>query len=67
MATPVPLNGETEPDPATASMVATSWTPTATVPATSPVGHPIFDSLGGDVKHKPLSGPMACDGPSRRI
>ena len=46
---------ETGPDSATASMVATSWTPTATVPATSPVGHPIFDSLRGDVKHKPLS------------
>lgn len=46
---------ETGPDPATASLVATCWTPTATVPAANTDGHPVFDTLRGDEKHKPLS------------
>ena len=42
-------------DPTTASMIATSWIPTSTVPATSTAGHKIFDSLRVDSKHSPLS------------
>lgn len=42
-------------DPATADVVATSWLPTATVPATSAAGHEIFDTLRKDEKQKPLS------------
>lgn len=42
-------------EPGTASMVATSWIPTATVPATSAAGHPVFADLRSSVKHKPLS------------
>ena len=43
------------PEPATASMVATSWIPTAMVPATSATGHEVFNSLRNSAKHKPLS------------
>lgn len=46
---------ETGTDPATAEMVATSWIPTATVPATSAAGHEVFDALRGDGPLKPLS------------
>ena len=46
---------ETGSDPATASMVATNWIPTATVPATSASGHEVFDPLRGSGKHRPLS------------
>ena len=42
-------------DLATASMVATSWIPTVAVPATNAAGHGVFDTLRGDVKHRPLS------------
>lgn len=42
-------------DPGTASMVATSWIPTATVPATSAAGHAVFDALRTDGRLKPLS------------
>ena len=42
-------------DRATAGMVATSWIPTATVPATSAAGHEVFDALRNDAKRKPLS------------
>lgn len=42
-------------DPATADMVATSWIPTATVPATSAAGHTLFDALRRDEQLKPLS------------
>src|SRR5690606_9214483 len=34
---------------------ATSWIPTATVPATSAAGHEVFDALRGDGPLKPLS------------
>lgn len=46
---------EPGPEPETASMVATNWIPTATVPATSPVGHKVFDILRTNAKHRPLS------------
>lgn len=46
---------ETGTDPATAEMVATSWIPTATVPATSAAGHAVFDALRADGPLKPLS------------
>ena len=46
---------KTGPGPATASMVATNWIPTASVPATSTAGHEVFNSLRGNGKHKPLS------------
>lgn len=42
------------PDPNTASMVATSWIPTATVPATSSTGHNVFSVSPSNGKHKPL-------------
>ena len=42
-------------EPATAGMVATSWIPTAMVPATSAAGHEVFNSLRDNAKHKPLS------------
>jgi len=42
-------------DPATASKVATSWIPTATVQATSAAGHEVFDTLRKNPKRKPLS------------
>lgn len=42
-------------EPKTASMVATNWIPTATVPATSAVGHKVFDILRTNAKHRPLS------------
>ena len=42
-------------EPKTANMVATNWIPTATVPATSPVGHKVFDILRTNAKHRPLS------------
>ena len=43
------------PEPATASMVATSWIPTAMVPATSAAGHGVFGSLRNHARHKPLA------------
>lgn len=46
---------ETGMDPATADMVATSWIPTATVPATSAAGHAVFHRLREGGKEKPLS------------
>ena len=42
------------PELATATMVATSWIPTAMVPATSAAGHEVFNSLRDNAKHKPL-------------
>lgn len=42
-------------DSATAEMVATTWIPTATVPATSAAGHEVFDALRGEGILKPLS------------
>lgn len=42
-------------EPKTVNMVATNWIPTATVPATSPVGHKVFDILRTNAKHRPLS------------
>ena len=44
-----------ETDQTTADMVATSWIPTATVPATSTVGHGVFNALRGDGTFRPLS------------
>ena len=53
-------------DPATASMVATNWIPTATVPATSAAGHEVFDTLRGNGKHNPLSARwLATAGPEK--
>ena len=46
---------EAAPEPATANMVATSWIPTALVPATSAAGHEVFNPLRNNAKHKPLS------------
>ena len=40
---------------ATASVVATTWTPTAMVRATSSAGHEVFNSLRDNAKHRPLS------------
>ena len=42
-------------EPATASLVATTWTPTTTLHATSSAGHEVFDSLRNNAKHRPLS------------
>ena len=42
-------------EPATASLVATTWTPTTTLHATSSAGHEVFDSLRNSAKHRPLS------------
>ena len=42
-------------DPATASMVGTSWIPSAKVPATSAVGHEVFDELRRKPNRNPLS------------
>ncbi len=42
-------------NPATADMVATSWIPTALVPATSAVGHEVFAVLRQDGPINPLS------------
>ena len=42
-------------EPATASLVATTWTPTTTVHATSSAGHEVFASLRNNAKHRPLS------------
>ena len=46
---------ETGSDPATASMVATNWIPTITVPATSADGHAVFDKLRRSGRDGPLS------------
>jgi len=43
------------PEPATASMIATSWTPSVKVPATNPAGHEVFDRLRTHATHRPLS------------
>ena len=42
-------------EPATAGLVATTWTPTTTVYATSSAGHEVFASLRNNAKHAPLS------------
>lgn len=42
-------------EPATASLVATTWTPTTTVHATSSAGHEVFASLRSNANHSPLS------------
>jgi len=44
-----------ESESATASVVATSWIPTAIVPATSVAGHHVFDALRESDKQTPLS------------
>ncbi len=46
---------ETGAAPETADMVATSWIPTAMIPATSAAGHVVFDALRMDEMLKPLS------------
>ena len=46
---------ETGGDPGSAVMVATSWIPTATVPATSASGHEVFGALREHAEYKPLS------------
>ena len=46
---------EEDSEPATASMVATSWIPTSTVPATSADGHEVFDILRHNPEHNILS------------
>ena len=43
------------PESPTATFVATTWMPTAIVPATSAAGHKVFDSLRNNATHKPLS------------
>ena len=48
-------------EPATARSVATTWTPTTTVHATSSAGHEVFASLRKFEKHRPLVRPMAGD------
>ncbi len=42
-------------EPETASLVATTWTPTTTVHTTSPAGHEVFNSLRNNAKRRPLS------------
>ncbi len=42
-------------EPATAGLVATTWTPTTKVHSTSSAGHEVFASLRTNAKHNPLS------------
>ena len=46
---------EVGPNPVTASMITTSWIPTATVYPTSTAGHEVFNQLRNDEKYRPLS------------
>ena len=58
---------ETGSDPATASMVGTSWLPRATVPSTSPDGHEVFRDLRENSKHEPLSARWLANAGSREL
>ena len=54
-------------DSGTAAMVATTWTPSTTVPSTNPDGHAVFDRLRGSRDRRPLSAEWLADAPTRAL